>query len=152
MRNEKGKKQLQGFSLSEIVLTIALLLTIGAFLFPTSVGNLQKNKVKEYASQIVTDIRYQQQRARYKNIPTGVYFRGGEYTLFDGESFASGTEKDTKTLPNNINIPNFSLTNGNSVLFPAGEFRPNSYGYIVIGTIGYSTRVNVNMEGVIESD
>lgn len=152
MHNEKGKKQLQGFSLSEIVLTIALLLMIGGFVFPTTIGSLQKNNVNQYASQIETDIRYQQQRARYKNIPTGIFFKGGEYILFDGESYDSGTDKDTKTLPNNIRMPIFSLTNGNSILFPAGEFRPNSYGNIVIGTTGYSTKVYINMEGLIWKD
>lgn len=146
------QETLQGFSLLEVVLTIALVLLMGALLFPTTIRNIQKSQVDSYASQIETDIRYQQQRARNKNIPTGIYFRAGEYTLFDGESFPLSTEKDVKILPDNIRIPTFSLTNGNSILFPAGEFKPTSYGNITLAASGYSTKVSINMEGLIENE
>ena len=150
--DRKHQNTLKGFSLLEIVVTLALILLMGALLFPTTIKNIQKSQVDGYASQIATDIRYQQQRARNKNISTGIYFQSGQYTLFDGEDFNSGTEKDVKTLPRNIRIPTFSLTNGNSILFTAGEFRPYSYGYIIISASAYSTKVSINMEGLIENE
>ena len=152
MDKDTKQKKLEGFSLLEVVLTIALILLMGGLLFPTTIYNIQKSRVNSYAAQLKTDIRYQQQCARNKNIPTGIYFRAGEYILFDGEDFASSTEKDTKKLPGNIRMPLFSLTNGNSILFPAGEFRPSSYGHITLSASGYSTKVGINMEGLIENE
>lgn len=152
MPRSNTRKTYSGFSLLEIVLTIALLLLMGGILFPTTIGNIAKTQVNTYASQIATDIRYQQQRAKNRNISTGIYFQYGQYTLFDGDTFATGTDKDTKVLPNNIRIPVLSLTNGNSIIFPAGEFRPSSYGNITLSTTGYSTKVNINMEGLIENE
>ncbi|HKM20168.1 MAG TPA: hypothetical protein VJY47_03035 [Candidatus Dojkabacteria bacterium] len=152
MRKNVKQKTLQGFSLLEVVLTIALILLMGGLLFPTTIHNIQKSQVNSYASQLKTDIRYQQQRARNKNIATGIHFKAGEYILFDGENFTTSTERDVKKLPDNIRMPLFSLTNGNSILFPAGEFKPTSYGNITLSVSGYSTKVSINMEGLVENE
>lgn len=152
MHNENKLTTLNGFSLLEVVMTLALILLIGALLFPTTIKNIQKSQVDSYASQLATDIRYQQQRARNKNIPTGIYFQNAQYTLFDGESFAVGTEKDIKKLPSNARISRYLLTTDNSILFPAGEFIPSSYGSITLSSSVYSTKVNINMEGLIENE
>lgn len=148
----KKRIQLEGFSLLEVLLTIALVLLMGTLLFPTTLKTIQKSQVDNYASQIATDIKYQQQRAKNKNIATGIFFEYGKYTLFDGESFTNGTDKDEKVLPNNIRIPTHSLTNGNSIIFPAGEFKPSSYGNITLSARAYSTKIYINVEGLIENE
>jgi len=148
----KKRKDLEGFSLLEVILTIALILLIGVILFPTTLKTIQKSQVLNHSDQLSTDIRYQQQRAKNKNIATGIFFEYGKYTLFDGESFTNGTDKDEKVLPNNIRIPTHSLTNGNSIIFPAGEFKPSSYGNITLSARAYSTKIYINVEGLIENE
>ena len=148
----KQRKELEGFSLLEVILTIALILLIGVILFPTTLKTIQKSQVLNYSDQLSTDIRYQQQRAKNKNIATGIFFEYGKYTLFDGETFTNGTEKDERVLPNNIRIPTHSLTNGNSIIFPAGEFKPSSYGNITLSARAYSTKIYINVEGLIENE
>lgn len=149
-RSRTQTKNMKGFSLLEIILTLALLLLISALTFPTTLGNIQKSKARTVSSQIATDLYYQQQRARNKNIPTGIYFESGRYTLFDGDSFSTGTEKDQKMLPNNIQISSTSLTTNNSVLFEGSEFKPLSYGSLYVQVMGQSFRVSINEEGLIE--
>lgn len=149
-RSRNQTKNMKGFSLLEIILTLALLLLITAITFPTTLGNVQKSKARTISSQIATDLYYQQQRARSKNISTGVYFENGRYTLFDGDSFSVGTEKDQKILPSNIRISSISLTTNNSVLFEGSEFKPVSFGSLYVLVMGQSFRVSMNEEGLIE--
>ena len=152
VRKNLKTKDLKGFSLLEIILTLGLLLLISALTFPTTLGNVQRSKIKGYASQIASDIYYQQQRAKSKNISTGIYFTNGRYYLFDGDSFDTGTEKDEKVLPKNTYISSTTLTTDNSILFPNDSFKPVSFGNIYIGIGSQSVKVSINEEGLIEYD
>jgi len=150
VRKNLKTKDLKGFSLLEIILTLGLLLFITALTFPTTTGNAQKSKIKEYASQIASDIYYQQQRAKSKNISTGIYFTNGKYYLFDGDSFVTGLDKDERDLPNNMYISSISLTTDDSILFQNGSFKPISFGNFNIGIGPQSVRIGINEEGLIE--
>jgi Tfp pilus assembly protein FimT len=79
-------QKIEGFSLFEILLTIAILLLLSVFLFPFTIGKLQEVQLKNYSTTLTEDIYFQQQQARNKNIHTGIKLESGKYTLFTGET------------------------------------------------------------------
>lgn len=144
------RKKLKGFSLLEIIVTIGLLLLLTALVFPTTLKNLNDSKVRDYASQIATDLYFQQQRARNEGIATGIYFENDKYTLFDGENFSTATEKNIKKLPKGITLTNINMTTNSSTLFPEMEFKPTSFGDLRVTVWKSSAEVSINQEGLIE--
>ena len=92
---DKGNMQIQkmnGFSLLEIILTVAILLILSVFLFPFTIGKLQEVQLKNYSTKLIEDIYFQQQQARNQNIHTGIKLNLGN-TPLTGETFESSTEK-----------------------------------------------------------
>ncbi|MDY0097334.1 MAG: prepilin-type N-terminal cleavage/methylation domain-containing protein [Candidatus Dojkabacteria bacterium] len=149
MVKSKNKNNLKGFSLFELIITMGILMILSLIVFPIAIQKAQESKLESYASQMVTDIYYQQQRSAIKNSPEGVSFSTNEYTLFDGETLLGATETDTKKYPINIDITSINMTNGSTVSFPAGEFKPASYGTVILTDGITSVRVYINREGLI---
>ncbi len=150
MGRNNRKQNLKGFSLLEIVVTLGVLMTFALIVFPVGINKNQKSKLEIYASQIVTDLNYQQQRSYLKNIPTGVSLGGNTYTLFDGTTLSTATDTDIKKYPNNIQITNISLLNlSDEISFNSASFRPNFYGFFrITDQINY-INVYINEEGLI---
>ena len=92
-------------------------MSLSLIVFPIASQKSQESKLKNYASQIATDIYYQQQRAKLKNIYTGINLENNRYTIFDGETLNSAIEKDTKTLPVNIYLYGRRFTSSHKSLF-----------------------------------
>lgn len=149
MGKELNKTQLQGFSLFELLVVMGILLMLSALVFPTTIQKTQETKLESYASQLTTDIYYQQQRSSLKNMSEGISFGSNQYTLFDGDSLATATGTDIKRYPANIQITSVSLTSGNEMFFPSGEFKPLSYGTLVVTDGRNSIRIYINREGLI---
>ena len=150
MDKEIEKKQLKGFSLFELLITMGILMLLSLIVFPVATQKAQESKLETYGSEIATDIYYQQQRSAFKEIDGGVAIYSNGYTLFDGPSLALATEKDVKTLPTNIQIHTISPTLGNEIFFTDGEFKATTYGSFLISD-GFSTmRISINQEGLIE--
>jgi type II secretory pathway pseudopilin PulG len=149
MHNEKGTKQLNGFSLFEIIVTLGILLIITVVVFPIAVNQAGKTKLESYANKIATDIYYQQQRSLNRNLEQGILVQSSRYILFDGEGYSSSTDTDIKNLPANIRIHSVSLSSGNEILFEKGSFKPIVYGSLVVSDGIFSYRVYINREGLI---
>lgn len=143
------KNKLEGFSLFELLVTMGIMMLLSLIVFPVATQKAQETKLESYASQLVTDIYYQQQRSAHKSIPGGISFSSNGYTLFDGETLLDATETDIKDYPNNITITSISMTEGNTIFFPTGEFKPESYGTLLITDDFNSVRVSINKEGLI---
>ncbi len=150
MLNQKNNQNLKGFSLFEIIITLGILMSLSLIVFPIASQKSQESKLKNYASQIATDIYYQQQRAKLKNIYTGINLENNRYTIFDGETLNSAIEKDTKTLPVNIYLYDISLSSPNDILFSEGNFKPNSYGHFKLTDGFFNIQVSINQEGLVE--
>ena len=143
------KNKLEGFSLFELLVTMGIMMLLSLIVFPVATQKAQEAKLESYASQLVTDIYYQQQRSAHRSIPGGISLSTNGYTLFDGETLLDATETDMKDYPNNITLTSISMTDGNTIFFPVGEFKPLSYGTLVITDGLNSVRVSVNKEGLI---
>mgnify|MGYP001065414287 CR=1 FL=1 len=150
MRKIVCKKKLKAFSLFEILITIGVLLALSSIVFPLTVAKVQEVKLKSHASELVTDIYLLQQEAYYKGSPRGVSFTSHGYTLFDGEDLSTATEKNSKTLPNNLSITSISFSTNQEFYFPMNEFKPSESGYVILTDGFHSIIVNINSEGLIE--
>lgn len=149
MGNNEFKNKLKGFSLFEVLVTMAILMALTFIVFPVTTRKAQESRLETYASQIATDIYYQQQRAYQKSLPTGVSLGTNSYTLFDGESLSTATETSIKSYPANILITSITLSPTNEIAFPLRSFKPTSYGYFNITDSQNTIRVYINQEGLI---
>ena len=149
MRKDKNKKKLNGFSLFEVIVTMGILMMLSLLVFPVATNRARKSKLESHASQIATDLYYQQQRADQKNISTGISLGTSSYTLFDGDTLATATDTDVKSYPTNILITSITLNGTNEISFPQGEFKPQYYGYFNITDSQNTMRVYINQEGLI---
>jgi prepilin-type N-terminal cleavage/methylation domain-containing protein len=152
---DKGNMQIQkmkGFSLLEIILTVAILLLLSIFLFPFTLGKFQEVQLKNYSTKLVEDIYFQQQQARNQNIYTGIALESGKYTLFTGETLESSTEKDVKNLEKGYTISNISLNEGTTILFSPGSVKPTKFGTFVLNRGQSSIRIYINKEGLIGNE
>ena len=148
MRNLKKRVKLQGFSIFEILITLGIILTLSALVFPFTLQKLQASKLNSYASQLVTDLYFQQQESYFKNSLRGISFSAHGYTIFDGETLATATETSYKEFVSNINITPIGFP-ANEFYFPQGEFKPSSSGYIQLYDGLNTVNIYVNREGLI---
>ncbi|HRX43714.1 MAG TPA: prepilin-type N-terminal cleavage/methylation domain-containing protein [Candidatus Dojkabacteria bacterium] len=149
MVNNIKEKKLKGFSLLEIIVTLGIMMLFAGIVFPVGVNKSQKTKLESYASQLVTDIYYQQQRSSYKNISSGVSLGVNSYILFDGDSLSTATYTEVKQFPSNTRITSIALTASNEILFSAGEFKPTVYGTLVLTDGTNTVEVYINREGLV---
>lgn len=149
MVKKNNTKNLQGFSLFELLITMGILMMLSFLVFPVAVNKAQQSKLESYASQLVTDIYYQQQRCRFKNISGGIAIGVSAYTLFDGDSLAEAIDTDRRDYPSNIRFSLVSIQNGDSIFFNNGEFKPVSYGSLTLTDGTNSIEVYINREGLV---
>ncbi len=143
------KNKLKGFSLFELLVTMGILMLLSLVVFPVATQKAQEDKLESYASRLVTDIYYQQQRSALKGLNEGIYLATSGYTLFEGETLLDATDTDVKQYPTNIRITSISLSSGDVIFFPAGEFKPTSYGTLVLTDGINLVRISINREGLI---
>ena len=127
---------------------MAILMILSLIVFPLAINKTQESKLESYASQIVTDIHYQQQRCTLKNLPGGISLGSNTYTLFFGDSLDTSVDTDTKRFPSNVRITSITLTNSNEITFNAGEFKPTSYGTFLLTDGVGSIQIYINREGL----
>jgi Tfp pilus assembly protein FimT len=149
MRNLEKQQKLEGFSLFELIVTMGILLILSIIVFPIATQKAQQTRLDTYASELVTDLYFQQQQSTMRNESRGVLIESNGYTLFDGESSAEAIEKDIRSYPNNIRISSVSFSMGNEVLFPEGNFKPSSFGTLIISDGTFAVQVYINKEGLI---
>lgn len=152
MLNNKKHKKLQGFSLFELIITLGILMILSTLVFPIALQKVQQTKLESYASQLVTDIYFQQQESFFKKESRGIAIENSRYAIFDGDSLATSTEYQYKSYPSNIRVSQTSFSSGNEIVFPAGEFKSLSHGFLTLWDGFNSINVYINREGLIEYD
>jgi Tfp pilus assembly protein FimT len=145
----KKETKLQGFSIFEILVTLGVILMLSALVFPFTLQKLQASRLNSYASQLVTDIYFQQQESYYKNSPRGISFSSNGYTIFDGESISTSTETSFTQFPTNISVTPINFSTGTEFYFPQQEFKPSSSGEIVLSDGFNTVNIYINREGLI---
>lgn len=128
---------------------MGILMLLSLMVFPLAINKTQESKLESYASQLVTDIYYQQNRCRLNNTAGGISLGVNNYTLFNGDTLATSTDKDIKKYPSNIRITSIALTSSNEITFPKGEFKPSSFGTLRLTDGSNSIQIYINKEGLI---
>jgi len=152
MPNKEENTKLQGFSLFELIITMGILMMLSTLVFPIALQKVQQTKLQSYASQLVTDIYFQQQESLFKKSSRGITLESNRYIIFDGDSLSTSTESQYKPYPSNIHVTNISFSSGNEVVFLAGEFKPSSYGELRLSDGFNFVKVYINREGLIGYD
>jgi len=145
----KQRKFFEAFSILELLVTIAIFMILSVLVFPLAINKTQESKLESYASQIVTDIYYQQQLCTRRNFAGGVSLGSNTYTLFYGDSFSTSTDTDIKRFPNNVYITSITLTNSNEIRFASSEFKPLSYGTFILTDGMNAIQIYINREGLV---
>lgn len=149
MAKKIHKNNLKGFSLFELLVTMGIMMLLALLVFPVTLQKAQESKLETYASQLATDLYYQQQRSALKGIEGGISLATHSYTLFDGASLLETVEKDVKQYPTSISITSVSIVNREDIFFEIGQFKPTSYGTLILTDGINSIRVYINREGLI---
>ena len=143
-------EKLKGFSLLEIIVTVGILLLFSGIIFPFTITKIKRTQLQSYASEIVADIYFQQQEARNRNQPTGIFLESGQYTLFTGETYETATEKDKKELKKGTYLSSIMLNDGTSIRFEGSSFKPLTYGSFLLSNGRSSVKIEINQEGLVE--
>lgn len=149
MLSLKNDQKLKGFSIFEILVTLGIILMLSALVFPFTIQKLQATKLNSYASQLVTDLYFQQQESYYKNSARGISFSARGYTIFDGETLATSTETSFIEFPANITVTPIDFATGTEFHFPEQNFKPSSSGHILLSDGFNTVNVYINREGLI---
>lgn len=128
---------------------MGILLILGTIVFPLATQKVQQSKLENYASQLSTDLYFQQQESFYKAVFKGITIESNRYVLFDGESLSTASESSVKNYPRNISLHSVSFSSGNEIVFVGGELQPSSYGTAIIFDGFNSVQIYINQEGLI---
>lgn len=138
---------MKGFSLTELLLVIGLLLFLFSFAAPVGM-NFYRNRVsQELSIKILSNLRQAQNQAFYQQNDSayGVKFHSDSYVLFKGTSYSEGDPyNQVFDLPDNAEVTGideivFSQMNGTS-----------SAETLQIERFGETDEIVINKEGKIE--
>lgn len=147
MRREKG------FTLIELLVTLAIFSVMVAVVAPFSVLQLRRSRIKTESQSLVSSMRLTQQRgiSGQNASKFGIKFNNNEYILYEGENYATASQRETYELNNNVSISNINLTGGATEIgFSSEDIRPNATGTLIMSDGNSSFRIIINAEGLID--
>ncbi len=138
-------------SLFETLIVLGIFSLLVMLMFPYSLRLINQKRADAEAKEISYEIFRQQQEAYSGNLdkPYGVAFFSDRIVAFRGASLAQAEASDTIPVSQPIRISNIALSSGNEVVFSAGAFRPNAFGYVSVTDSQKTYRVEINSEGMI---
>lgn len=142
-----GRKQNEkGFTLVELLITIAIVVIIGAIGFINFANYRQRNNVKLTAQEIIALLRDAQNRAIAQDSGTswGVQFNNpsSTYAEFSGGSFSPGSILSQSSLPTNLIFLVPGPGTSSSVVFATLTGAPTSTSGMVSTTVPFATIVD----------
>lgn len=146
-----GRKK--GFTLIELLVTLAIFSVVVAVVAPFSVLQLRRSRVKTESQALVSSMRLTQQRgiSGQNASKFGIKFNNSDYILYEGDNYASASQRETFSLNNNVSISNITLTGGVSEInFSSDDIRPNATGTLIMTDGSSSFRIIINAEGLID--
>jgi len=140
----------RGFTLLEVLLSVAILAMLGALSMPVYQSFLVRNDLSNTTAATVSTLRRAEQYASGSKSDStwGVKIQADVVTLFKGSSFASRDMSfdETVTLPDTITASG-SLT---EVYFSKMTASPNTTGNVTLTSSTNDTRtVTLNAEGLV---
>lgn len=143
----------KGFTLFEILITIALMTTITLILFPFSISTISTTNLNVAADQLFSTLFTSQQDSYSgkNNLIWGVRLNSNSYTIISGSDINNIQEQDNFLLNNDIQIENVNLNNGqNQITFEKNKLVPSAIGSFEIYNSTSRYLFTINNEGLIE--
>lgn len=112
-----------GFTLIEMIIVIALMAILALTAIPVITGYQTDAKLASTASRIISTLRYSQNKSIVGEGTStwGVHFDTTSshfFSIFQGSSYASGTNTEPVYLTDGVSLSNISITGGgNDIIF-----------------------------------
>ena len=146
-------KMNKGFTLIELVVSIAILLVLFAII-TLNVSPLPSNSLQSAnLDTLLSDLRSQQTWSMSNGSPYGIHFETESYSLFKGDTYTQGLPTntvinlDSGIIFSNVTLPNyviiFSPGSGDVAAYTAGQDSFN----LTSSVTGKSTSVKINKYG-----
>lgn len=144
---DSKRKQNLGLTLIELLLTVAIITTIGIFSAAFYSRFLLQNTLANTVDQLVGDFRKAQTYAMTgkQNSPWGVNYAANTITLYKGSSFASRQASFDETFSVNTNI---TISGFTDISFARATGLPSTTATINISDPGTTKIVTLNAQGV----
>ena len=140
----------QGFSLLEVLLSVAILAVLAGLSLPVYESFMRRNDLDLTAQQVASSLRRAQTFARANSYDSvwSVAVQSSNVTLFRGTNFAGRDQ----TYDESVAIPaSVSVSGLNEVQFSKLTATPNTAGSITLTSTANATRtVTVNAKGMVE--
>ena len=140
----------QGFSLLEVLLSVAILAVLAGLSLPVYESFLRRNDLDLTAQQVASSLRRAQTFARANSYDSvwSVAVQSSNVTLFRGTNFAGRdqTYDESVAIPASVSVSGLS-----EVQFSKLTATPNTTGSITLTSTANATRtVTVNAKGMVE--
>lgn len=143
----------KGFTLFEILITIALMTTITLILFPFAVNTVATTNLNVNADQLYsTFFRVQQDAFNGRNNQVyALTLNSNSYSILSGPNTTNLTAIETFTLNSTMSIQNISLNDSsNQFIFNVNSLIPSTTGSFRLVSSEGSFTFSINNEGLIE--
>ena len=140
----------QGFSLLEVLLSVAILAVLAGLSLPVYESFMRRNDLDLTAQQVASSLRRAQTFARANSYDSvwSVAVQSSNVTLFRGTNFAGRdqTYDESVAIPASVSVSGLS-----EVQFSKLTATPNTTGSITLTSTANATRaVTVNAKGMVE--
>ena len=150
-RSPRNSKSNKAFTLIEMLIVIAILLSATVIVIPVSVRQLQNIRSNAKARELSSHI-FSVQQDSYSGLKDKIYgmaFYPNRYEIFTGANRGSADTIDSFLLPNNIILSNIDFNGTNELVFVKGGFRPNFAGSLNVYDGVTSYNILITTEGAI---
>jgi prepilin-type N-terminal cleavage/methylation domain-containing protein len=139
----------KAFTLTELLISIAVLSVIVALSVPFSISQVPSEKANKVANDIKLQLELSQEYAKGRKLDKayGVTFSASKFSVFNASSCAGAKTSFDVPLEPGIGLTN-TITNS-EVCFELGTYLPNNTGSISVSGQGSSYRVDINSEGAV---
>lgn len=159
MLRRKNQQILQGFTLLELLVVIAVLLVLGTIVIRGFVS-FQTHQALELTTKEVRqmfEVARSQTLASVNDQQYGVHISSGAVTLFVGEEYIEGNPSNSVfELDSRVVISEVNLTpETDEILFERGTGEPSSSGHIELSLVTKPTviqMVTITSTGIIDSN
>jgi len=149
MNSLQASNKTSGFTIIELLLVIALMITIAAFSTPFYARFLTQNSVSTVRDQLTSHLRRAQMNAMMgkNNGPWGVTYVSPKLILFQGTSYATRTTALDESF---IVNPSISISGLGELIYTKTTGLPNASASITISGTGSSKTISVSNQGVVQ--
>lgn len=151
----RGRQNVEGFTLIEIIMVTGLIAIIAGISVPVVTSSLSINKAQSAAEEL-DNYAFRVQQDAYtgkEDYDYGMSLPEGSntYTLFTGASLATSIDSTEITMPGGVTIDNVTVNGGgNEVVFTSGDLRPSGSVSLEVTSDTGSFTVEINSEGLIQ--